>query len=154
MNSGNSRRLTGLVLMLIATALTACGGKEAVAPEDVEQQAFDDMREVIADVIADPARQAEVTALADDFQARLGEFRNAVADRRTVLRKLNSDYDATREQFIAYIEKYDAQIESTHKRLMDSHVALVRVTTAAEWDKLSKADTKMMKELINSIQSI
>ncbi len=110
--------------------------------------------EVIADVIADPARQAEVTALADDFQARLGEFRNAVADRRTVLRKLNSDYDATREQFIAYIEKYDAQIESTHKRLMDSHVALVRVTTAAEWDKLSKADTKMMKELINSIQSI
>ena len=149
-----SRRLPSSLLLLIAVAMTACGGKDAVAPEEVDQQAFDDLREKIAEVIEDPQRQATITALADDLQSRLGDFRTAISDRRTELRILNADYDATKEQFMAYIEKYNAQIESSHESLMDSHLDLVKATTAEEWDKLTKADTKMMKNLINSIQSI
>ena len=101
----NVNRLTVLILMLFVLALAGCGGKEAVSPEDFEQQAFDDLRAEMADVIVDPERRAIMSGLADVLQRDFAELRIAVTVRRTELRKLNADYDATRESNLANTSK-------------------------------------------------
>jgi len=143
-----------LSLLLSAVMLVACGGKDAVAPADEEQQAFDDFRDAIKEVIQAPDRQAEALGLVDEFQGEYEELWVAVKVRRTELRRLNADYDATREQFRAFVDKYDADIAAAHARALETRMAFVRSTTAEEWDALKKADTKAMKELVGIIHEI
>ena len=142
------------IALFVVLAIAGCGGKEAVSPADIEQQAFDDLREKIGQVIEDPERRAVVNAEVDKLQISYTDFRLAVTARRTELRALNVDYDATREQFSEYVEKYNNQILTDHGVLLKSHQALISATTAEEWADLEKADSKMMKKLISSLQAI
>lgn len=48
----------------IAFAFTGCGGRDAIAPFELRQQAFEDLRGEIRDAIDDPAREAEAIAKA------------------------------------------------------------------------------------------
>ena len=148
------RKLAVFPLLILAMTVAACGGKEAVAPEVVEQQAFDDLRTQIAEVIEDPDRQTKILALTDELQADFEIFQQAVTNRRLELRKLNADYDATREKFQDYVQRFNAQVVSGHDKLFKSHMALIEATTEEEWEALAKSDTKMMKKLISSIQAI
>lgn len=140
--------------LLFAFLLSACSGKEAVAPETVGKVAFDDFREAIVEVIEDPERQATVLLLVDDYESDYANLMSAVKTQRTELRRLNADYDATREQFQSYYDKYMADIRSARKDATESRAAFVNSTTAEEWDALSKADSKTMKKLVSSIQSL
>ncbi len=134
--------------------ISGCGGKEAVAPESVTNAAFDDFREAIAEVVEDPTRQAQIIALVDDFESDFSNLLLSVETQRTELRRLNADFDASREQFQDYFDKYNAQIRAARQAAMESRAAFVQSTTAEEWDALNKADTKTMKQLVSSIQSI
>ena len=142
------------IALFILLAIAGCGGKKAVSPADVEQQAFDDLREKVGQVIEDPERKALVNAQVDELQRSYTDFMLAVTARRTEVRALNADYDATREQFHEYVEKYNNQILTDHGVLLKSHQALISATTPEEWADLQKADTKMMKKLISSLQAI
>ena len=142
------------IALFIVLAIAGCGGKEAVSPADIEQQAFDDLREKVSKVIEDPERRAVVNAEVDKLQISYTDFRLAVTARRTEVRTLNADYDATREQFHEFVEKYNNQILTDHGVLLKSHQALISATTPEEWDELQKADSKMMKKLISSLQAI
>ena len=132
--------------------LAACGGKGAVAPEDVEKEAFEDMRAAIVEVVEDPDRQKEILGLAHEHHKELIRLREAVQVRRTELRHLNANYDATREQFHEYVEKYDAEIRVAREWATKSRKAFVQATTQDEWDALTKADSKAMKKMIGVIQ--
>lgn len=146
---------TGPAVTLIFTFLiSACSGKDAVAPVVVSKEAFDDFREAIIEVVQDPERQARVLSLVDDYESDYESFLAAVTTQRTELRRLNSDYDATREQFQSYFDKYNADIRSSRKKASESRAAFVNSTTAEEWDALGKADSKTMKKLVSTIQSI
>lgn len=142
------------IALFVVLAIAGCGGKEAVSPSDIEQQAFDDLREKVGQVIEDPERRAVVNAEVDKLQTSYTAFRLAVTARRTEVRALNADYNATREQFHEYVERYNNQILTDHGVLLKSHQALISATTPEEWDELQKADSKMMKKLISSLQAI
>ena len=148
------KRLAIILPALTFLLLAGCGGKEAVAPEDVEQEAFNDLRSEVIDVVPDSQRQETILALVDDLQFALAELRKDVVVRRTELRKLNSDYDATREQFHDYVERYDAAIKHSREKATASRQTLVKETTVDEWDALKKAETKTMKKMISLLQSI
>ena len=143
-----------LLLLLPALLLAACAGKETVAPADAEQQAFDDLRAAVSEVIEDPAQQARLLNMVDEGHAEFTKLRTAVEVRRTELRTLNADYDATREQFREYVEKYDNQIKVARKLVTQSRLTLVQATTEQEWDALEKASNKAMKKMIRVIQSL
>ena len=80
-----------LLLLLPALLLAACAGKETVAPADAEQQAFDDLRAAVSEVIEDPAQQARLLNMVDEGHAEFTKLRTAVEVRRTELRTLNAD---------------------------------------------------------------
>jgi hypothetical protein len=148
------KRLTYATPVLAFVLLSACGGKEAIPPVDIEQQAFDDLREKVVVVITDSDRQAKVSGLVDELQVDFESFRIAVTERRLELRKLNSDYDATREQFSEYVDRYNKQIMSSRDKVTESRLALIRATTPEEWDQLQNLETKIMKKLVESIHAI
>jgi len=142
------------MVFIVFAMLAACGGKGVVAPENVETEAFEDLRTAIVKVVEDPGRQKEILGLVDDHQIKLTKLRKAVQAQRTELRRLNADYDATREQFYEYIEKYDAEIRVARKWATKSRKAFVQATTQEEWDVLRKADSKAMKKIVGVIQEI
>ena len=133
--------------------LAACGGSpEATA--DIERQAFDDMRAEVRAIIEDPQREEAVVTLVDRLQGHYENLRATAEARRKALRALNADYDATREQFTEFLDRYNAELAGNHKAFRDSHRALVDATTAEEWSALAKSNTKSMSRLAQSLSTI
>ncbi len=58
-----------------------CGGKDAVAPVDVEKQAWEDLRSEVRETVSDPARQAEVIHLVDVLAEDVKVFREVMTKR-------------------------------------------------------------------------
>lgn len=151
----NDLKRSAIILQALTILLLAgCGGKEAVAPEDVEQAAFDDLRAEVMDVVPDSQRQEAILGLVDDLQIDFSELLKDVVVRRTEIRKLNSDYDATREQFHDYVARYDAAIRQSREKVTASRQKLVEETTVEEWDALKKVETRTMKKMVSLLQAI
>ncbi len=151
----NNSKCTGILLpSLLALMPAACGGKDAVAPEDVEKEAYVDLRAAIVEVVEDPDRQKKILGLVEDYQRDFIKLREAVQMRRMELRHLNADYDATREQFHEFIEMYDAEVSIARKTVSESRRAFVESTTPEEWDALMKVDSKAIKKMVGVIRGI
>jgi hypothetical protein len=146
-------RLFGLTLLAIAgSSLMACGGKN-VAPEEIEKQAFEDLRAQVRDIVDDATHEAEILVLIEQLQADFDTLRSAVVTRRADLRALNADYDATRKQFADLIERHGERVKLDHAQFMRSRQAFVSATTPDEWSAMGKANTKSMATLARSLQS-
>ena len=141
-------------LLLPVLMLTACSGINSVTPEEKERNASEEFRETIKDVVQDPERQVEILGLAEKYQAAFKKLRATVEAQRNELQNLNADYDATREQFQAFIDKYDTEIRAARKEATGSRMAFVRATTAEEWAALKKADAKALKNMVSTTQAI
>ncbi|RLB66530.1 MAG: hypothetical protein DRH08_05960 [Deltaproteobacteria bacterium] len=141
-------------LLLPVLILVACSGINNATQEDQERQSFEDFRATIKKVIQEPDRQAEMLGLIEDYQLDFKGLRATVKAQRTELRHFNADYDASREQFEAFIDKYDRDISSARKKATESRMAFVRATTAEEWAALKKADAKAMKNMVSTTQEI
>ena len=143
-------KILGLSVVLF---IAGCGGSPETV-EDIERQAFDDMRAEVREIIEDPAREESVVELVNRLQEEYANLRKSAETRRHALRALNADYDATREQFAEFLDKYNAELESSHRAYRESHRTLVEATTAEEWDALAKSNTKSMGKLAQSLSSI
>jgi hypothetical protein len=141
-----------LLLGAILSILASCGGKDAVAPVDVEKQAFEDLRTEVREVIDDPTREAEVLTLVDALSAELNTLRKRISERNTRVRQLNANYDASRADFEALFDRIYVEIRSDQQRVTETHRTLLATTTPEEWALISKARTKAMYAAISTIQ--
>ena len=143
------------VVLLAAAALilTACG-KDAIAPADVEEQAFEDLRTEVRQAIDDPVRVAEVLTVVDALSKNLLTLRESVSARNSRARELNADYDAQRADFEVLFEQINAEIRLNQQRVTKSHHTLLEVTTDEEWAQISKSRTKAMNAAISTIKSV
>ena len=143
-------RCFGLLTIWI---IGGCGGSPETV-EDLEKQAFDDMRTEVREIIEDPRREEAVVTLVNRMEAEYANLRGKAEARRKALRDLNADYDATREQFVEYLDRYNAELEQSHKAFRVSHRDFVEATTDEEWSALAKSNTKSMGQLAKSLSSI
>ncbi len=145
---------TAILFAAIACAFASCGGRDAVAPSEVEKQAFEDLRSEIRGAIDDPAREAEAITLVDALAEDLNTLRERISDRRRRAKQLNAEYDTTRADFEALFDKVDKEIQSNKRQVSERQRALFAITTPAERSAISKAHTKAMDAAIRNIQSI
>ena len=131
-----------------------CGGKDAVAPVDVEKQAWEDLRSEVRETVSDPARQAEVIHLVDVLAEDVKVFREVMTKRHERVRAMNADYDTTRAAFEAFLKKIDTEIQASQQRVSKTHRAFLAATTPEEWSQISKVRSKAMAATINTIQAI
>ena len=149
-----ARRSAPLPLIALVSVITACAGKGDVSAIEVEQQAFDDLRTEIRNVIDDPWREMEALALTDELIAALDQLRDRVSERRRHVMALYENYDTTREEFEAFFEEIEADIQTNRMELIETERALLALLTPEERASLEKVETKAMKAAIKTIQAI
>ena len=143
-----------LIAIAIAIAIVGCGGKDSVAPIDVEIQAWEDLRVEVREVISDPVREAEAVKLVDALAEDVSAFREIVTKRHKRVRELNADYDTTRAEFDAFLKQINFEIQASQQRVSTTRQAFVAITTADEWSELSKVRSKAVTATIKTMQAI
>ena len=128
----------------IAFVFAGCGGKDTVAPVDVEKQAWEDLRSEIRETISDPARESDAVELVDKLVEDFSDFREILAKRHKRVRELNASYDTSRVEFDRYLKQVTVEIQASQRRAGKTHRAFLAVTTPEEWSQLSKVRTKAM----------
>ncbi len=154
MSGLNCHWRSAVLFAAIAFAFAGCGGKEAVAPLEVEERAFEDLRSEIRGAIDDPAREAEAITLVDALAAELITLREKISERRRRAKQLNADYDTSRADFEAFFDQIDKEIQSNKRQVSEKQRALFAITTPDERSAVSKAHTKAMDAAIRNIQAI
>ncbi len=143
-----------LATTILMLSLAACGGKESLAPEEMQARAFADFRAKIEAVVVDPTRREAILAQMTTLEAEFDALKATVEQRRTELRQLYLDYDATRAQLEEVLTTHHARVRRARKAVGDAHLALISTTTEEEWAVLDEADTEAMKSLIALLQAI
>jgi len=141
-------------LGVLFTAIAGCGGQDAVAPIEVEKQAFEDLRSEIRGAIDDSARAAEAIALLDELADDLHTLRESISERKQQTRQLNANYDTPRAEFEALFAQVDREIQANQQRVTRKHRALLAITTPDEWSAISKARTRAMTAVMKTLQAI
>lgn len=134
--------------------VTACAGKDDVAPVDVEKQAFADLRAEIHAVIDDSERAENAVRIVSTLEQDLVRLRESIAARRQQVLELNADYDTPRSEFESYFEDAKSEILKNKQRAVESYRELSSYTTEDEMDAISKSQTKAMNAFSKNIQSI
>ena len=142
------------LLIAVAAAFAGCGGKDAVAPVDIEKQAWEDLRSDVREVISDPEREAEAIKLVDVLADDLGAFRELLTKRHERVRELNTNYDTSRAEFETFLKQVNVEIQAGQQRVTETHRAFLAATTAEEWSQLSKLRSKAMTASLKSLQTI
>ena len=154
----NKRSRTPLLifLALVVLSIAACAttDKEGQAPEDIEQEAFNDLRTEIRETIDDSTRQTMVISHVDQLQIEFKSMRSALIEGKSSVRALFADYDASWESFDELITLHDTTIKSQRKQVGESHRVLVENMTIDEWSALNKSGSKAMNSLLKSLQSL
>ena len=149
-----ARRGATLLAIVLVLSVTACAGNDKASAIDVEQEAFDDLRAAIRETIDDPFREMEALTLTNELIEALEHLRERVTERRQRVIALYANYDTTREDFEAFFDEIETEIQVNRIEVVESERALLRVLTDEEEKSLEKAQTKAMKAATRSIQSI
>ncbi len=145
---------SAVLFAAIACAFAGCGGKEVVAPIDVEREAFENLRTEIRKVIDDPARESEAIVIVNWLVDDLDTLREKISARRERVWQLNADYDTSRADFQAFFDQVDKEIQSHKRQVSERQRELFAVTTPDERSAISKVHTKAMDAATRNIQTI
>jgi septal ring factor EnvC (AmiA/AmiB activator) len=148
-------RTLNIILSLVLMMLNiACSSSEPVSREDQRSAAFADLRSAITEIVTDQGRQADVVAVIDSLEKDVDELWDLLVRRRTELRKLNADYDATREEFLEFANQMESRIQNSRRQALQQHLRLAAAMTADEWAAIEKAQTRAMRSIAGSVQGI
>ena len=150
-------RMRSIILffgIICALLLSACAGKDEIAPADVEMQAFEDLRTAVRDAVDDPDREAEAVRLVNQLERDLAGLRKRISNRRKTVNALNADYDTPREDFEKYLADVAKQIRENRQVVTETQRALERAITDDESAAIAKAHTDAMQAAVAAIQAI
>ena len=140
------RRQAMLAGIFFALLLSACAGKDDVAPADVEKQAFADLRSAVRDAVVDPEREAEAVKLVEQLERHLADLRTRISERRKTV--------TPREDFEKYLVDVARQIRENRQAVSETQKALGKAITDEEGAAIAKAHTNAMQAAVAAIQAI
>jgi hypothetical protein len=156
--SGNLTLLTrGLhVVMALAAALIAASGCSSKPTVTAEQRAQADLAAYemqIRNVVQDPARANRLVTLADEFNKLAWQSIARVNDYRARVAALNSNYEATREDYQALLTQQNAVSEVFVEKAFALREQMAALTTDAEWEELTKARLPVLETALQELLS-
>ena len=139
-------------LMLVLAALTGCSSKHPTAEQQVrgEVQAYEAQ---IRNLVADPVRADQLVALTKEFQQEAAASVAIFRDYRAKMAALNSNYEATREQFEALLNEQNGHREVWTKKLTALREQMTALTTDSEWEELRKARLSIFEADLQDLAS-
>jgi hypothetical protein len=131
---------------IVLTVGVGCASRSQ-APDPDELQAkikttHAEFRKLIASEIDDPARAKAFAALSDERDRLISQHAEVVQHYSTTMRKLNSDYSSSREDFEQLIRDYNRDRRADQVRFVELIDQMKAGTTEKEWKTLSKFELK------------
>ena len=135
------------LFMLLATTLAAATGcsSKSLTPEQQAQADLSACDAQIRKVVADPARADKLVALTDEFSKLGWQSIASINAYRAKVAALNSNYDATREEFEALFRAQDAVRTDFLKKALTLREQISAITTDAEWEQLKSARLRALE---------
>jgi chlorite dismutase len=140
-------------LLTVMAFMVACGSGGG-SREEQQATAIADLRSAIEETVSDDRRQRDVLAIVGSLEKDVDELRALLVRRRTELRELNADYDATRAEFLEFARQMESHIQISKRRALEKHQQLAAELTPEEWQSLANVQTRSMKSIAESVQSI
>ena len=128
-----------MALMLALVAVAACSSKHELTPEQQAQADMAAYEAQIRSIIRDPARADQLVALTNEFQQLTTDSIATIKSYRAKVAALNSNYDATRQDYETLFSDQDASREAFIKKAVAIRQRMAVYTTDAEWEALKKA---------------
>ena len=122
--------------------------------EDARVDAFNALRAEISDVVVAQDRQQQALQNVDDFERLFSNADKVLESQRAKLRNLNSNYDATREQFDSLVTETAALLKEEQARVLDIRARMAAVLTDDEWLALEKQRNKAIKKAFGSLNPV
>lgn len=144
------------VVMALAAALIAasgCSSKPTVTPEQRAQADLAAYETQIRKVVQDPARANRLVTLADEFNKLASQSIARVNDYRARVAALNSNYEATREDYQALLREQNAVSQAFVQKALALREQMAALTTDAEWEELTKARLPVLETALQELLS-
>lgn len=138
-----TRALTAVWPIIVALG---CGGGQSSA--ETRDEAQSRWESTVREVVEDPVRANRVLAAAEDIRVVGVEFETEARAFLDDYRRLNRDYDATREQFEALIADHKAERASQRRRIYEARQTIVDNTTDEEWGELVEAKNAAVRAAV------
>lgn len=139
------RWLVAVMALTLAVATVAgCSSKRDLTPEQQAQADVTAYEAQIHKIVSDPARADQLVALTNEFQQLATESIASVKGYRAKVTALNSDYDATRQDYEALFSQQDARREAFIKSAGALRERMAALTTDSEWEELKKARLRLL----------
>ncbi|HEY2675813.1 MAG TPA: hypothetical protein VGI65_02515 [Steroidobacteraceae bacterium] len=138
--------LFGLLLCAVILIVPGCGGKPPTREQAIERYS-QALREGVSSHVPDEQRRAQMLSIVDQLEAVHVRFNQETADFIASYDKLNADYDATRPAFDQLFSDYSAKRVKARGQALDLHFQLASLATAAEWDTIGRAETKLYEKV-------
>jgi hypothetical protein len=128
-----------MALMLALSTAAGCSSKHELTPEQRAQADVAAYEAEIRKIIPDPARADQLVALTNEFQQLANESIAATKSYRAKVTALNSNYDATRQDYETLFSAQDTSREAFIKKAGAIRERMAVFTTDSEWEALKKA---------------
>ncbi len=128
-----------------AIVLGCASGSEPIDPAAVQARIADskaEFRALAASTIEDSGRAIAFAALLDERDALIARQSDTVKRYSESMKKLNADYDATREDFDRLTLKYNSDRRIAQSQFVNIMERMKSATTEKEWKKLVKFELK------------
>lgn len=132
-----------LAILLAASVLAGC----ARTPKSLEETVagpIQEMRQAILKNVADANRQMRLLSLVDELDGVLLEHAKDIRAHSEELRRLNADYDVTREAIDKSVAGYSQRARARRERALDLHFGMTGLTSAQEWKPVAKPEAQAL----------
>jgi len=133
---------------IVLTGAVGCASRtQAPDPDELQakiESTNADYRKLIASEISDPARAKTFAALSDERDRLISKHAKVVQHYSTTMRKINSDYSSSREDFERLVRDYNRDRRAHQVGFLELIDQMKAVTTEKEWKTLSKFELKKL----------
>ncbi len=126
-----------LGLAALSLSSTGCKGKKNTSTYGPGAGWVTDMRDRIQDEIDDPGKVTTLLAVFDKVERAVIEMDGEVKNHYAALTTLDKDYNSTREDFQAQMDKFNTIREAYFEKLLTYMFEMKRIAGKEDWKKLS-----------------
>ena len=131
----------GLILLMNGCA------HQQVSEEQSRQQMLEEMRACL-EKIPDPDRREQLSTLMNTLEQDLAELSQAVDKFGADVQRLNTNYDASKEDFHKIFDQFNTSRKRLQQEILASHYKMKELTTPEEWEDLADLEKEALAKII------
>ena len=131
--------IAGILLLLLA----GCSKKAKI---ETTSDWLTQIKATVYDVVKDSQRAQQIVNEFEQLGQKLNAWDVYLGNYKAELDKLNADYDLSREEFRAFIAKYNTKRHALKEELLASRFKIKELATKDEWEKLSDQEETLFQQ--------